>query len=1089
MKRLLLHSRAALTAGLCLHAAAAFAQTSAPAAASPKAEDAVVLNPFTVTSEKDQGYVATSSLAGTRIKSDLKDLANSITVATKEFLTDVNATDATGLLVYTGNTEVGGPAGNFSGANFAAEVVEHVSFRNPQNNTRIRGLASADLTRDYFPTTITFDSYNTERVEVNRGPNATLFGLGSPGGIVNNQTIQPLLGKNTASVEFNVASFGTTRSVLEADRTLFRDRLGFRFAAVYGDEKFAQDFAFERNRRAFLAARGRPFANANIRVSYEKAAIDANRPRANSPRDVLTRWWDPLFNKITHDPANVDFNGINRDLLRAPGEWFAQPGLMFDSTTATAPVRMMRAWNVETGRGRTPNGPVSPAFSANMVSITKGTQWFPSETAARAGIQHGSFYIDDEIGNPSIFDWRHHLLDGPNKREWEDFDVLNVSYDQSWQHGLGRFGFELAYNHEDHTRNWYALLTANRGYGINIDLNTTLPIGGPNPNFGRPFVASNAQRSTTHAERSTERATAFLELDFARHSSNALKWLGRHSLTGFYNAYTLDEQSYSGGNRTGLEWVNFARRNTGTPDDLNTEDGDLRTVVYLGPSLANLSSPAGIKLQGLQAFIDPAQPVTGYQWDQGTRSFRTIQSTGMSVLDDGTFERITSGAALTRQKIRTFAVVDQLHLLPGEWVVGTVGWRRDRVEDFRRNVTPADRNRFGMVDRGNPNFRLPGPPSSVFEEDILSYGAVMHAPRFLRLPRGTKASVHYNTSENFQPADARIDIFGKPIAPPSGSTKDYGFTVSLMDEKLQARFNWFESESARASLGYQGFLAGETDARVVRYNTPAALAAAGWKGAPQFFKDLTGWQEIASPSTLSGVDVRYSRPGNMSDTQSTTSKGFELDLTYNPLPNWRIAFNAAQQKAKRADISPTAQAFLKLRTDEWLTGPTSNLIADESGQPIRVRVYDTLLNGFNGQLAREGQGVPELREWRANVVTNYKFTSASRFSGWSIGGALRWQDQVGIGYPIVNSTKGGSVVEIPDLARPYFGPSETIVDSWIGYTRKILRDRVRLRINLNVRNALGNDDLVPVAAQPDGSIASWRAPVGRTFNLKTTFEF
>ncbi len=270
MKRLLLHSRAALTAGLCLHAAAAFAQTSAPAAASPKAEDAVVLNPFTVTSEKDQGYVATSSLAGTRIKSDLKDLANSITVATKEFLTDVNATDATGLLVYTGNTEVGGPAGNFSGANFAAEVVEHVSFRNPQNNTRIRGLASADLTRDYFPTTITFDSYNTERVEVNRGPNATLFGLGSPGGIVNNQTIQPLLGKNTASVEFNVASFGTTRSVLEADRTLFRDRLGFRFAAVYGDEKFAQDFAFERNRRAFLAARGRPFANANIRVSYER---------------------------------------------------------------------------------------------------------------------------------------------------------------------------------------------------------------------------------------------------------------------------------------------------------------------------------------------------------------------------------------------------------------------------------------------------------------------------------------------------------------------------------------------------------------------------------------------------------------------------------------------------------------------------------------------------------------------------------------------------------------------------------------------------------------------------------------------------
>jgi outer membrane receptor protein involved in Fe transport len=1086
IRRRLLLAASSLATGLCCLAAPAAAQTPAP---SSKPEEAVVLNPFTVTSEKDQGYVATSSLAGTRIKSDLKDLANSITVATKEFLVDVNATDAASLLVYTGNTEVGGPGGNFSAASFGAETVEQVSFRNPQNNTRIRGLASADLTRDYFPTTITFDSYNTERVEVNRGPNATLFGLGSPGGIINNQTIQPLLRKSTTSLEFNTASFGTARSVLDVDRTLLQGRAGIRFSAVYEDQKFAQDFAFNRDRRAFLALRAKPFLNANLRVSYEKGAIDANRPRTNAPRDVLTRWWNPIFNKITHDPANVDFNAINRDLLRAPGEWFAQPGLMFDSTTASAPTRLMRAWNVETGRGLTPTGPTSPAFQGNMVSITKGSQWFPSASAAASGIQHGSFYIDDELSNPSIFDWRHQLLDGPNKREWEDFHVLNASYDQSWEHSLGRIGFELAYNHEDLTRNWYALLNVNRGYAINIDLNTTLPIGGPNPNFGRPFVASGSQRNTNHSERNTARATTFVELDFARRSDSAIKWLGRHSLTGFYNRYELDEQAYNGSNRTGLEWVNFARRNTATPDDLNTEDGTLHSVVYLGPSLANLSSPAGIHLQGLQTVINPAQSVTGYHWDQTTRSFRTIQSTGMSVLDDKTFEKITSGASLTRQKIRTYALVDQFHLLPGEWVVGTVGWRRDRVEDFRRNLTAADRNRFGMLDRSNPNFRLPSAPGSIFAEDILSYGVVVHTPRFIPLPKGTQASVHYNTSENFQPADARIDIFGKPVQPPSGTTKDYGFTLSLLDEKLSARFNWFESESARASFGYQGFLAGETDARVVRYNTPAALAAAGWKGVPQFFKDLTGWQELASPSTPSGVDVRYTRPGNMSDTQSTASKGFELDLTYNPTPNWRIAFNAAQQKAVRADIAPSSQAFLKLRIDEWLTGPTSNLIADESGQPVKVRVYDTLLNGFNGQLAREGQRVSELREWRANFVTNYRFPTVSPFSGWSFGGAVRWQDKVGIGYPIINLRQGTSNLEIPDLARPYFGPSQTTLDSWIGYTRKIMRDKVRLRVMLNVRNLIGNDDLVPVAAQPDGSIASYLAPVGRTFNLKTVFEF
>src|SRR5688572_15583200 len=42
--------------------------------------DTVVLSPFTVTETEDTGYVATSSLAGTRIKTDLRDLAGSISV-------------------------------------------------------------------------------------------------------------------------------------------------------------------------------------------------------------------------------------------------------------------------------------------------------------------------------------------------------------------------------------------------------------------------------------------------------------------------------------------------------------------------------------------------------------------------------------------------------------------------------------------------------------------------------------------------------------------------------------------------------------------------------------------------------------------------------------------------------------------------------------------------------------------------------------------------------------------------------------------------------------------------------------------------
>ena len=62
------------------HAAVASAQ-SVPAAATTttapdkdKTEDVVALSPFTVNAEEDKGYRASSTLAGSRLKTSLKDL-------------------------------------------------------------------------------------------------------------------------------------------------------------------------------------------------------------------------------------------------------------------------------------------------------------------------------------------------------------------------------------------------------------------------------------------------------------------------------------------------------------------------------------------------------------------------------------------------------------------------------------------------------------------------------------------------------------------------------------------------------------------------------------------------------------------------------------------------------------------------------------------------------------------------------------------------------------------------------------------------------------------------------------------------------
>ena len=179
-------------------AGAAHAQT-APSTAKPPAaqEDPVTLTAFTVTSDKDVGYTATNTLAGTRLNTPLRDVGTAVSVITKEFLTDVGANDSGTLLPYTVGTEVGGTDGNFAGGNMAGGRNDQGGARTePERNQRVRGFAAAELTRDYFLSDIPFDSYNTERVTINRGPNALLFGIGSPGGVVNNSSLAPVMGSN-----------------------------------------------------------------------------------------------------------------------------------------------------------------------------------------------------------------------------------------------------------------------------------------------------------------------------------------------------------------------------------------------------------------------------------------------------------------------------------------------------------------------------------------------------------------------------------------------------------------------------------------------------------------------------------------------------------------------------------------------------------------------------------------------------------------------------------------------------------------------------------------------------------------------------
>ena len=1047
-------------------------------------EEVYNLTPFTIESSEEVGYQATSTLAGTRIKTNLGDLPNSITVATKEFMEDLNVTDATNLLPFLGNIETSGIDGTFSGGNTSnSAIVLEGNNRNPENNNRIRGLASADSSRNYMPTSIGFDSYNTDRVTVNRGPNSILFGLGSPGGIVDNAVITPGL-VNRTKFEATIATFGSYRFNFDVERVLIEDKAGIRVAGLYDRQEWRQDFSYENDDRITVAGLYKPFENANFRITHERGKIDARRPRPNAPRHALLWWWDAPFGQVTHNPVEDEFGTIDRDIVRAPGAWFYQPALVYENDGGDAS-RLNYAWE-DTQRD-------GARFRSYTVGLTKGDQWYPSPTAAASGIQYGSFFQDEEIVDRSVFDWVENRLDGPNAFESEDFHVNNFSYDQSWDYSLGSVGFELSYMEESMERGWFDLLGGGRGYFITLDINETLNWGAPNPNFGRPYVASGNNRQQNNIDREVKRATAFYEIDFKDAYDDGILGglLGRHTGTVFGQEYEIDRATINGRNIVDPGYALASNNQT----NLTSGAAQARTQMYVGPSLIGRTSAAGANLPGITQELRTTS-TTGWYWDNnaegdgsGDGDWVTREVTIGDVRDNATFRSQIHSRSLSRQVTDSEAYVHQAYFFGQEWLIGTYGRRTDEVTTYG---STADQDPVTRL--WNPNSQVidDQPAGEVFKATTESFGGVLKVPDFIPIPDGTSLQFHWGESENFQISAPRIDVFGNLIAPPQGTTEDYGFTIGFLDNKFQIKANWFETEAGNVSFNYPGFLF-EADRRIVRYNTQEERDAAGWQGPPDFYKNLTNWQIVDGATTESGQTVEQNGPDfALRDTQSTASKGKEIDLIYNPTDNWRIMVNVAQQEAVRSNIAPTTIQYLTYRLDEWTntSNPASFLIADESDQPENVRIYDTLLNNLNSALAREGQLEGELREWRANLITNYRFDPDSTLGGWSIGGAIRWEDDKAVGYPITSQTLDGQSLNLPDLSNPYLDDPVERVDFWIGYRTKIFDDKVDWKIQLNMANVLKNDgEIITTAVQPNGQqrAVTWRE--GRQFRLRSTFSF
>ena len=109
---------------LCGLTSAPLGAQTAPAptasATATKSEEAILLTPFQVSTDKDRGYFGGSTLAGGRADTPLKITPASISVMTKEFLEDFDLTDMNQALSWTvgADAPTGGESGAFGGNRF-----------------------------------------------------------------------------------------------------------------------------------------------------------------------------------------------------------------------------------------------------------------------------------------------------------------------------------------------------------------------------------------------------------------------------------------------------------------------------------------------------------------------------------------------------------------------------------------------------------------------------------------------------------------------------------------------------------------------------------------------------------------------------------------------------------------------------------------------------------------------------------------------------------------------------------------------------------------------------------------------------------
>jgi len=1216
-----------------------------------KSDDTIVLSPFQVSAAKDQGYYAANTLAGSRMNTNLADLGASISVVTRQQFDDTASTDINDIFRYEVNTE-GSLTYTPGVATFRNDGVLDVNAGGTQGNAvasltnaganRVRGLGVPSAAINYYPAigAVPFDSYNTQTVEISRGPNSMLFGLGSPAGIVNQSTAQAQLNKKSASVSLRTDQYGSFRASLNFNQGLIDDKLAIYGAAVHDDRRFDRKPSYDNTDRVYGAVTFKPFSKTTLRANIESYNNDNRRPNTITPRDFVTQWnlaGQPYYDATTHQimslatgkQLSVLINNTNnplsnqtRNFIRslpnynpalrggAPaGQTLSDTNFstyngqnIFSDAIFTNTLGFVASTNTParnvlfvpgiamTNQGRstmqiadgqlvnwfqptfnykylanfgTPTNPAAnPPTTPTDANIWLNPAW--SEIATRGytasagwtGLGNGILttqYRYPGVTDSKIYDWRSININSMNFGT-----AKNKNYNLEFEQELpGDLFLSAGWFRQDFAqRSNYTVAQLNVAT-LFVDTNKTLPDGTPNPYFGKPYTQDVDPDSYYTGELDDHyRAMLAWTPDFRR-NSNWTRFLGHHQVLALWSRdeamqTTIRQRLQYLSSTTDAGRYRYLRNPNnnadGSPTGWNRQTTSLRRTFYLAaPSDPNgvvtrsagvwdpLTYSGDIKVYDYaNSQFSTVNMTTGYDdFDAGTgRNQRQVDSQSAGITSYLWNDRLIITAGVRKDDYKARVTNTGLSALtdkdgkviapaitnPQKWVNG----------DFQRSFLF---NRWARWNEMSGTTRTLGGVLRPFDNWGAIEARASRGSRFWQFVQSLGFS--YNESDNFNPPSAALgDFFGNPLPKPVGEGKDYGVQFSLLEDKLFARFTWFEASNLNENIAAPivfNRLADNLDTTIFR-NWARHIALINTGRDPRltgFGEGLSQTQEDALKPEIEKIwkqsfDYYAQLPFARGATRSANADGFEAEVNYNPTRNWTMKFTFGKQDTKYDNVLKEYEPWYQKRLAVWTTAKATDYLLPQyqnlttyttsGGRQVDITNFwssfgwrsevfpetassnpedyynDNLLGQLLFDRDLQGQSVPGQRKYRWSFLTTYNFTEG-RLKGFGVGGSQRWEDKAVIGYYGRSTGANGTAIDASDISRPIYDGANYYTDLWVSYRRPILKNKVNMKLQLNVANVFESGGLMPVAVNFDGTPYSFRIVDPRQFTLTATFDF